>query len=96
MMHEQFRHDMQKHSDERDRLALLAEQRVEIELRDLTDYQKTAMLLALSDAHVVEALRVAAWRSLGAKEFIPRAWPLHITAELSWRYENLEMNENGE
>jgi hypothetical protein len=87
---EHFRAAMEKHSVERERLADAAEHRLEKELRELTGYEQIAMSLALSDEHVVEGLRVAAWIALGAKDFVPKNWPLHITPEIQWRFNNLE------
>jgi hypothetical protein len=89
-----FRDAMESHARERERLADKAEARYEAAERELSDYEQITMSLALSDDIVVETLRVASWVAAGAKSFIPKSWPLGMTAELMWRYQNTG-DENG-
>lgn len=89
-----FDDGMRAHRDERARLAGEQERRYEASERPLTDYETTMQALALSDPVTVEALRVITWRGLGASKFIPPSWPLHMTAELAWRYANIMEGEN--
>jgi len=89
-----FDDGMRKHRDERERLAGVAERRYEAAERPLTDYETTMCALAMSDPVTVEALRVLTWRGLSASKFIPPSWPLHMTAELAWRYANIMEGAN--
>jgi hypothetical protein len=89
-----FDDGMCAHRDERERLAGVQERRYEASERPLTDYETTMCALAMSDPVTVEALRVLTWRGFGAKSFIPKLWPLHMTAELAWRYANIMEGEN--